>query len=214
MVGRVGDPFGPLGTGQTPLDPDESDGLLPSWVRTREDLNLAESDNIVAARTRVRARSTDDVLDDSWLRRLHRAMFGDVWRWAGTYRTTERNIGIDPVQIAVAVRDLVADARAWIAHDGVGNLDQPLEDRRLAALTIAARFHHRLVAIHPFPNGNGRHARFATDLLVEAMGLGIELSWGAGLGDPPTARRRYLDALRAADRDRDDLAPLVDLMCS
>lgn len=106
----------------------------------------------------IRSPSLDDVLDDLWLRRLHQRMFGDVWSWAGTDRRSGRNIGIDSTEIPAAVRVLVEDCRTWIA----------LDDTRVPV----ARFHHRLVAIHPFPNGNGRHSRAAA-VLGRAAGHGL-----------------------------------------
>ena len=122
-------------------------------------------------------------------------MLGDVWRWAGAFRTTERNIGIPFYEIPVALRQLLADAEAWITHA----VYSPGE--------VAVRVHHRLVQIHPFPNGNGRHARLMADLLVMHLG-GARFTWGsARLEDAGEVRRRYIEALRAADQH--DLAPLV-----
>lgn len=194
------DPLFDAGEGNTPLDDDEADGLRLSWVRTRGDLNDAERNNILDARRSMRSPSVDEVLDDLWLRQLHQRMFGEVWTWAGRYRATDRNIGIDPMQITGAVRSLTIDCRWWIGHD--------------AAEVVVARFHHRLVAIHPFPNGNGRHARAAADYLAGALGIG-PLTWGAAtdLGIP-ALRSVYLAALRAADRDGDDLAQLIAFMRS
>ncbi|MCU1390801.1 MAG: hypothetical protein JWL72_4139 [Ilumatobacteraceae bacterium] len=200
--------------GQTPLDPDESDGLRLSWVRTRDDLNLAESDNILAARRRVGRPTVSEVLDDVWLRGLHRAMFGEVWSWAGSYRSTLKSIGIDPTLVAVAVRDLVQNARVWIDAQPVLREGGPQEERLPAALQIVARFHHQLVWIHPFANGNGRHARAATDCLLGALGFGVELTWGRNLGDVAVARAQYLTALRRADEDREDLDELVAFLRS
>ena len=187
--------------GDTPPADDEQEGLRPSWIRTRGDLNQAELDNIIQARRDVRAPPTPAaVLDDVWLRSLHKRMFRDVWTWAGTYRRTERNIGIDPARIAVAVRDLVADALLWTGQD--------------TPELAAARFHHRLVAIHPFPNGNGRHARAAADYLVMTLRAPTP-TWGASAPQPiHELRRSYLAALRAADRDRDDLDALAAFMWS
>jgi Fic-DOC domain mobile mystery protein B len=134
------------------------------------------------------------LLDDLWLKQLHRRMFAGVWGWAGKYRTTERNIGVDSRQVAVSVRDLVADAAVWFRT----------EEYPVAA---TARFHHRLVWIHPFPNGNGRHARLAADLCLRSLDLPA-LTWGRNLRlSAPEVRRRYIDALRAADAG--DLMPLV-----
>lgn len=194
------DPLFDVGDGNTPLDDDEADGLRLTWVRTRGDLNDAERDNILEARRATRPPTVDDVLDHLWLRRLHERMFGDVWTWAGRYRTTLRNIGIDPPLIAGAVRSLTDDCRLWIDHD------EP-------ALAVA-RFHHRLVAIHPFPNGNGRHSRAAADYLASALGL-LPPTWGSTSGlDVESLRASYLSALRAADRDGDDLGALLSFMWS
>jgi len=122
-------------------------------------------------------------------------MLGDVWRWAGKFRTSERNLGIAHHEIPVALRQLVYDVRAWIEHTAY------------APDEIAVRFHHRLVHIHAFPNGNGRHARLMADLLI--MRLGRErFSWGsASLQDAGATRRRYIAALQAADKH--DVGPLL-----
>ena len=194
------DPLFDAGDGNTPLDEDEADGLKPTWVRTRADLNQAERDNIDEARSSIRSATVDEVLDDLWLRRLHQRMFGDVWTWAGRYRTTLRNIGIDPALIAGSVRSLTDDCRLWVEHD------EPA--------VAVARFHHRLVAIHPFPNGNGRHSRAAADYLAGALGVPPP-TWGSASGlDVDSLRADYLSALRAADRDGDDLDDLVSFMWS
>jgi len=186
----------PGGDGHTPLDDDERRGLKLSYVSTRGELNEAEQAGILDAVGR-RPPPVDELLDDRYLRRLHQTMFGRVWTWAGRYRRTETNIGVAPAEIAVAVRLLVDDARAWVA-------DGPAP---AAADDAAVRFHHRLVSIHPFPNGNGRHSRLAADYL--ALGVGRpRFGWGLGsAGSADEQRRRYLDALRCADRG--DLAPLV-----
>lgn len=194
------DPLFDVGEGNTPLDDEEADGLRLSWVRTRGDLNDAERDNILDARRSMRSPSVDEILDDLWLRQLHQRMFGGVWTWAGRYRATDRNIGIDPSLITGAVRSLTDDCRWWIEHDSAG--------------VVVARFHHRLVAIHPFPNGNGRHARAAADYLAGVLGIG-PLTWGAATAlDAPALRSEYLAALRAADRDGDDLDQLIAFMQS
>lgn len=194
------DPLFDTGDGNTPIDEDEAQGLRLSWVRTRGDLNQAEAANILEARRVIRSPSLDDVLDDLWLRRLHQRMFGDVWSWAGAYRLSDRNIGIDWTAIPAAVRVLVEDCRTWLGRDD--------------AEVPVARFHHRLVAIHPFPNGNGRHSRAAADHLCRALGLSPP-TWGARTSDATTdLRATYLSALRAADRDPDDLGLLVDFMWS
>ncbi len=192
------DPRFQISDGNTPIDEDEAHGLRPSWIRTRSDLNDAEAANILKARQAIRPPSVDDVTDDIWLRKLHQMMFGDVWSWAGSYRLSNRNIGIDWQSISPTVRELGRDCRTWIVHDN-------RED-------TVARFHHRLVAIHPFPNGNGRHARAAADYLSQALDLAPP-TWGANAFDSNTAlRAAYLRALRTADRDPENLEPLVAFM--
>jgi Fic-DOC domain mobile mystery protein B len=184
--------------GATPLEEEEREGLRPSWIATRADLNEAEQDNLTQARLRLRRRrlTPQHLLDDHFVRQLHREMFGQVWRWAGTYRTTERNIGISPWEIPMAVRSLMADAVFWTT----GDQPMPVDD-------AAVRLHHRLVAIHPFPNGNGRHARELTDLLLQAQKAEL-FSWGRGsLTDAGATRAAYIAALRSADAH--DYEPLL-----
>lgn len=176
--------------GSTPLGPDELDQLIPTWVATRADLNEVEQQNILDALTLPRWRSptVSSLLDDQSVRRLHKDMFGKVWRWAGSYRSREVNIGAAPYQVAAAVRDLVKDADVWIHGD-----------RPMSSDEVGYRFHHRLVAIHPFPNGNGRHARAMTDLLLRALDQPV-FTWGSGSLDVEGAvRSAYIEALRAAD---------------
>lgn len=183
----------------TPLTPEERDGLIPSYITLRHELNEAEQANILAAGEWAFAR-TREVLDEKFLKGLHKRMFGRVWRWAGAFRLTERNIGVAPHRIAVELRTLLDDCRYWIEH-GTYPPDE-----------IAARFHHRLVSIHPFPNGNGRHARLATDLLLARLGQ-AHFSWGqANLVDAGETRRAYVAALRAADGR--DLRPLLEFVRS
>ena len=178
----------------TPLTPEERDGLLQSWITYRAELNLAEQRNIEAGATSA-YRWRGDVLTDDFLRRLHARLFGEVWAWAGDYRLTERNIGIDPARIPGEVRMVMEDARYWI-----DNATWPLDE-------TAVRLHHRLVAIHPFPNGNGRTTRLMADLL--AVRLGREpFSWGrASLTEIGDTRQRYIAALRTADNH--DIGPLL-----
>ena len=128
-----------------------------------------------------------DLLSEKFVKDLHRRMLGDVWRWAGKFRTSERNMGIDYWRIPMDLHQLLGDAKAWIEYKS----NSPDE--------IAVRLHHRLVQIHSFPNGNGRHSRLMADMM--AMQLGRErFSWGReSLRDPGTARARYIAALRAAD---------------
>lgn len=180
------DAFLPVGDGHTELTDDDRKGLIPTYIATRGELFEVEQLNITEAVVRRHPAATE-LLDDLYLRELHRAMFRNVWKWAGSYRQGETNIGVEPTAISVAVRQLVDDANSWIEH----NAFEPDE--------LAIRFHHRLVFIHPFPNGNGRHGRIACDLLAAALGQ-APFTWGAGLSlDTKELRDRYLSALRRAD---------------
>lgn len=171
----------------TPLEAEEREQLIPTYITTRAELNEAEQVNITRASLWLRRARNVDVLDDAFLRDLHKRMFGEVWKWAGQYRKTSRNIGIDAYRIPIAVRELVHDARYW-----VDNETYPPDE-------IAIRFSHRLVSIHPFPNGNGRHSRLVADLLAMKLGR-PRFTWGrANLVDPGETRGAYVAALRAAD---------------
>jgi Fic-DOC domain mobile mystery protein B len=183
--------------GQTPLAPDEEAQIIPSSVATRGELDIVEQENIARAMQWAfsRNRRPARILDEPFVRRVHKRMFGDVWRWAGTYRRTPRNIGIDHWMISEAVGNLLGDVRYWADHE----VYAPDE--------LSVRFHHRLVTIHPFPNGNGRHARLVGDILCVSLG-GDRLSWGSGLAlDAAALRKVYVDALQAADQG--DVASLI-----
>jgi len=183
----------------TPLAPAEREGLIPSYITLRRELNEAEQANILEAGEWALARKRD-VLTETFLKALHKQMFGRVWRWAGAFRLTERNIGVAPYRIPVDLRQLLDDCRHWVEH-GTYPPDE-----------IAARFHHRLVSIHPFPNGNGRHARMAADLLLTRLGQ-PRFTWGqANLVDPGETRQAYIAALRAADNR--DIQPLLEFVRS
>lgn len=192
MKGSPADP-----EGATPLDPDEMLGLRPRHVSTRGELDELEQYNIQQALRWLPGRRRFDILTESSLRQLHKRMFGDVWKWAGKFRLTGKNIGLDPRLIQAELRKLLDDARYWAANGTY----PPLE--------AAARFHHRLVQIHLFPNGNGRHARIATDLYLEEYFSHAPISWEGGPGERADGFRRldYLQALRAADRH--DIEPLL-----
>ena len=172
----------------TPLTLEEQRDLLPSYIATRAELNEAEQQNILAAQGWLLTRRRVDLLSEVFLKQLHRRMFGQVWAWAGRYRTTPRNIGVSPWQIAPQLRIFLDDARYWMEHS------------TYAPDELAVRFHHRLVFIHPFANGNGRHARLMADLLVAQLGQ-ERFSWGrSNLVSVGEMRRHYIEALQEADR--------------
>lgn len=186
--------------GGTPLDPDEAAGLIPRGVSTLEQLNAYEQENLLEAMAWLSTARKREVLDDEFIRELHRRMFGRTWQWSGRYRSTEKNIGVAPERIGVAVRELIANVRAQLDA-----AEHPLDE-------IAARFHHQLVSIHPFANGNGRHARLMTDLLLQRQGARA-FSWGRDdLMRHGPAREAYVAALRSADAR--DFAPLLHFVRS
>lgn len=171
----------------TPLTPEEREGLKPKWITLRRELNEFETRNILDAEMWLATHRQSDVLNDTFLMRLHKRMFGQVWKWAGEYRATERNIGVAPYQIPVKLKALFDDVKFWI------------ENRTFPNLEIAVRLHHRLVLIHPFPNGNGRISRLMADLLMQQLGE-PRLYWGDGnLTDITDLRKKYIEALHAAD---------------
>lgn len=179
----------------TPLTPQEREGLIPTYITTRAELNAAEQENIAEADEWAFGNRRGSILDVGVLTTLHRRMLRRVWKWAGKYRPTERNIGIPAHQIEVAFHQLIGDVRYWVEHKTF----EPDE--------IALRFHHRLVAIHPFPNGNGRHARLAADALAVELGQ-PRFTWGsANLVEAAETRKAYVRALQAADNH--DMAPLL-----
>lgn len=180
----------------TPLEPEEREGLLQTWITYRRDLNEAEQTNIAAGTAWAWRTRTRDLLTEAFLRQLHKRLFGAVWAWAGEFRRTERNIGIEPARIPVELRSAFDDARYWIEHE-----IYPPD-------TIAVRLHHRLVAIHPFPNGNGRTTRLMADLVAARLGQD-PFTWGRrNLTDVSETRQRYVAALRAADNH--DIEPLLE----
>lgn len=186
--------FGADDDANTPLEANERDGLIPSYITLRRELNEAEQANIAAAMAWLGNRRRE-VLDETFLRALHKRMFGQVWRWAGDYRRSARNIGVDAWRIPMEVAQAIDDARYWIANA----VFEPDE--------MSVRFSHRLVAIHPFPNGNGRFSRLVGDLLARQLGRPV-FTWGRiSLVDAGATRRAYVEALRAADAH--DIAPLL-----
>jgi Fic-DOC domain mobile mystery protein B len=174
--------------GNTPLSPEELADLIPN-LATKEELNEWERENILRAREWAVGDRTaaPDLASDNYVRKLHAKMFDQTWKWAGEYRHSEKNIGIPFHEIRERLMALFGDVRYWIEN----NTYPPDE--------IAVRFHHRLVLIHPFPNGNGRHARMIADVIAMKLGLPA-FTWGsANLVKEGEARTRYLEAIRAAD---------------
>lgn len=181
----------------TPLDPALRGDLLQTWITTRADLNEAEEENILDGADWARGRrgGAEALLTEDFSKSLHEQMFGDVWKWAGSYRQNELNIGTAPHLVPAEMPVMFDNARFWVENDTF-----PPDE-------IAVRLHHRLTQIHGFPNGNGRHARMMADLLIEKLG-GKPFSWGSGsIHDTGTLRTTYINALKAADNH--DFAPLL-----
>jgi len=177
--------------GQTELDERERLDLIPSLI-TRSQLNEYELLNTASARDWAMSSNVqkrDDLLTDFFARELHRRMFSSIWKWAGKYRTTERNMGWEPHRITEGMRVAFDNAQHWLKHD------------TYTLTESAIRLHYHLVAIHPWSNGNGRHARLIADVLMVSRGYRA-LPWGrtrSDLVNAGTTRQHYIEALRRAD---------------
>ena len=183
--------------GNTPLSPEELADLIPN-LATKEELNEWERENILHGREWAVGDRTSptDMVSDEYVRKLHKKMFDETWKWAGDYRHTEKNIGVSVHEIRERLMALFGDTRYWI-ENGTYLPDE-----------IAVRFHHRLVFIHPFPNGNGRHARLIADIIAMKLGRSA-FTWGsANLVKEGEARTTYLEAIGAADDG--DIQPLLN----
>jgi len=175
--------------GATPLSPEEMEGLRLTYITTQDELNIAEQENIAEAETWINKARTKKYITTEFIKKLHNKMFGNVWTWAGSFRTSDKNIGVAWETISVELRNLCDDCDCWINEDTF----EPDE--------IAARFSHRLVKIHPFPNGNGRASRLMADTLLRKVLKTDPFTWGSeNLTDESDCRSRYIAALKAADR--------------
>ena len=176
--------------GQTPLDEEEKDGLLIKTISTRGDLDEFEQLNIEEAeiwllKTKL---DTSKILSEEFIRELHSKMFGNVWRWAGSFRSSNKNIGVDKFEIPIHLRNIIDDTKYWIDHKTFS------EDE------IVIRFSHRLVQIHLFPNGNGRHSRLIADVLINKGFNKEEFTWSStDITSAGSVRSSYIRALRNAD---------------
>lgn len=181
--------------GNTPLSAEELADLIPN-LASKEELNEWERENILLAREWAISDRTPplEMVSDQYIRKLHERMFDETWKWAGLYRLTEKNIGIPVHEIRERLMALFGDVRYWI------------ENRTFSPDEIAVRFHHRLVFIHPFPNGNGRHARLIADVLALKLG-NSGFTWGSANLVEGAARTRYLESIEAADHG--DIQPLL-----
>jgi Fic-DOC domain mobile mystery protein B len=177
--------------GQTPVDQDEKQGLRILSITTREELDEFEQLNIEKAVewTLKRKFNQELILKEQFVKELHLRMYDDVWKWAGKFRTTNKNIGVDWQLISVSLKQLLDDCKFWI-----DNKTYPEDE-------IAVRFSHRIVSIHCFPNGNGRHSRLIADVITSHIFSLPVFSWGSSnLVRHGDARKQYIDAIHAADQ--------------
>lgn len=184
--------------GQTPLEEDEKDGLLIPTITTRADLDEYEHLNIEEAMLWVTSKTlkTETIFTEKFIRNLHKRMYGNVWKWAGDFRKTNKNLGVDKWQISTELKNLCDDALYWV------------QQKTYTPDEIAIRFKHRIVSIHCFPNGNGRHSRLMADIIIEKIFKLPPFTWGAGdLAHQGDIRSNYIQAVKEADQG--NLAPLI-----
>jgi len=187
-----------LPPGATPLDADEMKGLIPTQLKTREEVTAFEDEKILEVQPWALGRVYSDCLSEGFIRKLHKRMYNFVWTWAGQFRKSDKRFGVHPNKIQDELVKLCGDTTYWI-------------DKKVYVFDeIAARFHHRLISIQAFPDGNARHARLMTNILLNSKGQEI-FDWGKkSLSDNGKARERYVAALQAADnRDFSQLLSLV-----
>lgn len=185
--------------GATPLNADELACLIPKHITTQGELNEWEQLNIEQGEAWA-WKQRKEILNKGFVRQLHQQMFGETWSWAGSFRKSDKNIGVAWQQASMKLHDLLNDAQYQITH-----ATYPPDE-------IATRFHHRLVAIHPFPNGNGRHARMMADLLIQRLGH-PRFTWGGkSITTASETRDCYINALRGADKG--DIKPLLSFVRS
>lgn len=185
--------------GQTPLNKDEVNGLKIKSVTTQSELDELEQLNIEKAvewtiHTKLKA---ERILTEKFVKDLHKKMYGDVWKWAGEFRKSDKNIGVQWSQISVKLKDVLDDTQYWI------------DNNTYEAEEIAIRFKHRIVSIHCFPNGNGRHSRLMADIIIESIFGEDVFTWHkSNMVKADEVRKKYIAALRKADNR--DIRPLID----
>jgi Fic-DOC domain mobile mystery protein B len=184
--------------GRTPLDPDELEGLKFKHIETRHQLDQMEQVNIQSGLMWLSKQRKVNILTLQFCIELHQRLFGEVWDWAGKFRQSEKNIGINPMYVSVELTKLLGDVQAWI------------EFKTYTPKESALRFHHRLVQIHVFANGNGRHARIMADALLKFVYKSSQINWrGQNLQQANKQRKYYIQALRKADAH--DFEPLLNM---
>ncbi|WP_186754201.1 mobile mystery protein B [Echinicola salinicaeni] len=184
--------------GQTPLDEEEKEGLKIKSITTQGELDEFEQLNIEKAvewtiHTKLKP---ENILTEKFIKNLHKRMYGEVWKWAGKFRQTEKNIGVPWIQIGIELKNLLDDTKYWI------------ENKTYSPEEIAIRFKHRIVSIHCFPNGNGRHSRMMADIIIESIFDKEIFSWHqSNMVKANEIRKEYIDALKKADNGK--IEPLI-----
>ena len=187
------------GEGQTPLDEEEKEGLKINSITTQGELDEFEQLNIEkAVEWTINANlKPEKILTEKFIKDLHKKMFGDVWKWAGEFRKSEKNIGISWTQIGIELKNLLDDTKYWI------------ENKTYSPDEIAIRFKHRIVSIHCFPNGNGRHSRMMADIIIESIFEKEIFTWHqSNMVKADKTRKKYINALREADNG--SVKPLIE----
>lgn len=177
--------------GQSDINEEEKEGLKISSISTQRELNEFEQLNIEKAVIWMQRKKfkADEILSEAFLKNIHKKMFGEVWNWAGEFRTSEKDIGVAFIKISEELNKLLADTNFWIAH------------KTYPADEIAIRFKHRLVSIHCFSNGNGRHSRIMADIIIQHIFTKELFTWGnKSSNDSSIIRKEYLNAIKIADQ--------------
>jgi Fic-DOC domain mobile mystery protein B len=177
--------------GQTPLDDEEKEGLLIPTITTQGELDEFEQLNIQKAVewSLKRKWSAEKIFTEEFIKQLHQQMYGDVWLWAGKFRKTNKNLGVDHYLVGTELKILLEDVSYWIKYN------------TYPAHEITIRFKHRIVSIHCFPNGNGRHSRLIADIISDHIFKNDVYSWGdSELVKGDDLRKRYITALKKADQ--------------
>ena len=184
---------------QTPLEEDEKEGLLIKSITTHGELDEHEQLNIEKAiEWTLQAKfKTEHILTEEFIKKLHKKMLDEVWAWAGEFRKSGRNIGVDWIKIGTELKYLLDDTKFWI------------KNKTYSPDETSIRFKHRLVNIHCFPNGNGRHSRIMADIIIESIFEKEVFTWNnSHMAKPDETRKKYISAIREGDQG--NIEPLIE----
>ncbi len=185
--------------GATPID--DVSGLLVD-ITTRGELNDAEGLNILTATDWIDKGRIDDLFTVQFYRELHTKMYDQVWSWAGALRSQTGQTthpGSRPEAVDLDLGRVAMEFHCeWEALNDNSHL-----------LPFISRYHHALVLVHPFNNGNGRWSRLAADAVIQRLAGRPPLTWATDtLVVDSDERKEYIAALQAADTG--DFQPLLD----